>query len=614
MNMKKLLFLTALCFFFTSFLFSQKVSKEDALKVGLNFYEHTVRKAGLTKSSFNVENHIAFIDKSGDEAIHAFSFGDDGFVLVSAEMASTPILAYSYESGFNYLQEMAPATKAWLNSYVEQIEQIRAKNIKPTEKELQLWKSHYANDFSIEKNTIFDREVPKLLSTTWDQGRYYNKFCPAVPPNYNGPNKSGRCYTGCVATSFAQIMYYFASRKKSNGEIIGLPEKGKGSVVYNYGEEVTVDLSEGVYDWENMLDRLTLVSPDESKDAIAKLIFHCGITTYMNYGPDASGTQSYFIVEGVKAATTNFDYREGGRNINRWDITSNEEWKYLLKNELYLNRPVHYSGSNDTVGHAFVCDGYSGGDFFHFNWGWSGYLDGYFFVDLISNSLSLIYNKNEAILVNLAPKSSEFPYCKNSTDNVITFRQGILDDGSGPNKCFANTNCNWLFSYSNEDTTLNEFDSLKFTFNNFRILPEDELAFYDVSGTTTLIAKFNGGDEIPEDIRTTSKEVMITFNTGSQQGEGWEIAFEVIVKSDVSIEENSLSNVSIFPNPANDNISFKGLEGKNTISIFDISGKQLMSVDKFDNGSIDISSLSNGVYFVNINNDKDIKTMKIIKQ
>lgn len=45
---------------------------------------------------------------------------------------------------------------------------------------------------------------------------------------------------------------------------------------------------------------------------------------------------------------------------------------------LKANGPLLYGGQSDTDGHAFVCDGYSGDGYFHFNWGWGGLSDGYF--------------------------------------------------------------------------------------------------------------------------------------------------------------------------------------------------------------------------------------------
>ena len=39
---------------------------------------------------------------------------------------------------------------------------------------------------------------------------------------------------------------------------------------------------------------------------------------------------------------------------------------------------------SSSVGHEFVCDGYDGNGYFHFNWGWGGMSDGYFLLDALN--------------------------------------------------------------------------------------------------------------------------------------------------------------------------------------------------------------------------------------
>jgi hypothetical protein len=69
-------------------------------------------------------------------------------------------------------------------------------------------------------------------------------------------------------------------------------------------------------------------------------------------------------------------------------------------------------------------------------------------------------------------------------------------------------------------------------------------------------------------------------------------------------ENNSISNkLIIYPNPANDRITIDGFDG-NTKSyiIYNISGK-IIEQGK-TNGTLDVSSLSAGIYFLAINNNK----------
>ena len=52
--------------------------------------------------------------------------------------------------------------------------------------------------------------------------------------------------------------------------------------------------------------------------------------------------------------------------------------------ELDGGNPVFYGGSSDSGGHAFVLDGYTDNGYFHVNWGWSGYCNGYFLLSALN--------------------------------------------------------------------------------------------------------------------------------------------------------------------------------------------------------------------------------------
>ena len=55
----------------------------------------------------------------------------------------------------------------------------------------------------------------------------------------------------------------------------------------------------------------------------------------------------------------------------------------MLDNELNMGRPINYVGSDLAwgEGHSWVCDGYDASNFFHMNWGWGGYDNGYFSIN-----------------------------------------------------------------------------------------------------------------------------------------------------------------------------------------------------------------------------------------
>jgi len=218
--------------------------------------------------------------------------------------------------------------------------------------------------------------VGPLLTTTWNQWPYYNDFCPPGTP------------TGCVATAMAQIMKYHNH-----------PAQGTGSHSYSHATYGTLsaDFGATTYQWNNMPSSLTAGSTPEQKNAVATLMYHCGVAVEMNYTPSVSLANSYSF---KYALPTYFKY-DGGIDLKqRSEYFGNDAgWHDLLKNELDAGRPIFYAGASSTGGHAFVCDGYDDGGCFHFNWGWSGSGDGWYVTSNLVNG----YNNSQEIVLNIKP-------------------------------------------------------------------------------------------------------------------------------------------------------------------------------------------------------------------
>jgi subtilisin-like proprotein convertase family protein len=82
----------------------------------------------------------------------------------------------------------------------------------------------------------------------------------------------------------------------------------------------------------------------------------------------------------------------------------------------------------------------------------------------------------------------------------------------------------------------------------------------------------------------------------------------------LSINENNLQNVTLYPNPANDNFTvfIPNNNSETTISLFDIQGRQIQTVQSNAiSTSISTSSLQDGLYLVTIENENGITTKKI---
>jgi len=278
---------------------------------------------------------------------------EGGFVIVSADDRVQPILGYSEESSFD-VTNMPPNLRDWLMGYEEQIHYAIDENIKPTEEVVAEWSTLLEGGALAPKSTT---AVNPLLATQWDQSPYYNELCPT---NIFASNSNGHTVTGCVATAMAQVMKYWNH-----------PTHGRGYHSYNcsfYGTQ-SANFANTTYDWSHMPNQLTATSSSTQVNAVATLMYHCGVSVDMNYG----------VVNGSSAYTS--DVADALKSYFRYDNSthfvlksnySESSWISLLKTELNTGRPIVYDGHGAAGGHAFVCDGYDNSNYFHFNWGWGG--------------------------------------------------------------------------------------------------------------------------------------------------------------------------------------------------------------------------------------------------
>jgi hypothetical protein len=111
--------------------------------------------------------------------------------------------------------------------------------------------------------------------------------------------------------------------------------------------------------------------------------------------------------------------------------------------------PLYYAGWSvpNINGHAFVCDGYQNGDYFHFNFGWSGSDNGYYYLDNLTPGGNN-FNLAQELIINIYPDTVNYtypPYCSGSTS--LTYKQGSFTDGSGPARDYLQgTDCSWLIN------------------------------------------------------------------------------------------------------------------------------------------------------------------------
>jgi hypothetical protein len=86
----------------------------------------------------------------------------------------------------------------------------------------------------------------------------------------------------------------------------------------------------------------------------------------------------------------------------------------------------------------------------------------------------------------------------------------------------------------------------------------------------------------------------------------------------LSVEENTLSEISVIYNSNSRNLTINRTNADPVISkvqVFDITGKLINFSENFENSNrivVDVSSLNNGIYFVNIGNENSQTVQKIL--
>jgi hypothetical protein len=382
--MKKLLTSFLFLCFSLSFLNAKPVNEYSAKLAGFNFLRY--KAASISIHGID-ELQLIYKTTSTDDVttyFYVFNF-EHGFIIVSGDDVVLPILGYSGEKEFQTTR-MAPNVSKWLESYKSQIRFAIVNKLDATPEIIQAWEELKSNEGAV--NSSSQRaSVDPLLHTIWDQPAPYNDLCP------------GGSVTGCVATAMAQVLKYW-----------NYPAKGQGFHSFNHQNYGTLSANFGstTYEWGSMPNSIT-----NSNNAIATLMYHCGVSVEMEYSPEVSGA---WVIENSPTPEANseyafkhyFGYDPSMQGIQRENY-SDAQWNSKLKSELDAARPILYDGFGNGGGHCFVCDGYDNNDFFHFNWGWSGYYNGYFESDALNPGGTGTgggtggYNSGQEVIIGIKP-------------------------------------------------------------------------------------------------------------------------------------------------------------------------------------------------------------------
>ena len=375
---KNLLVILALFLGITS-LQAKPIDVGTAQRLGRNFIQH---KAMFAKHAVDdIDLNYTYRADDGTATMFVFNF-DGGFVIVAADDCSSPILGYSNQGNFNY--ETAPdGLRFMLGELSNDIEKRVRLNQPASSDILCRWKNLEAYGMlHPDRGAVV---IGPLVQLRWNQDSPYNMYVP------------GGCPTGCVATAMAQLMKYW------EWPITGTGEHSYFAPVY--GQQYA-NFGATTYDWDNMVESYFSSTTQEQKEAVATLMYHCGVSVDMTYEPDGSGA---FSTDVPVAISNYFSYSEHATHISRSGTYN--DWIALLKTNIDQHIPLYYSGHSEEGGHAFICDGYDADDLFYFNWGWGGSSNAFILIDgenfEYTGSQAIVYDFVPNYVYNQMPKAPD---------------------------------------------------------------------------------------------------------------------------------------------------------------------------------------------------------------
>ena len=354
------------------------INEEEARNVAAEFFQSGEVHRLADKDAF-ILAHVA-TDDYHNPVCYVFNAKDGhGFVIVSADQNSLPVIGYSDTNTWS-MNAVPDAAKPVISTPVVGLYDMG----------------------SVTGGPMRAASQSRLLTTpSWSQ---------EAPFNNNIPN---RRLTGCVGVAVAEIMKYYT-----------FPVARPASMV-NEGEN-------SYYGWSSMRDdNYRSGYTGEEANEVATLVADAAIAIGTDFGMSSS---SAFEVRVPYALNALFGY-DAGVSYKKRSEMDRAAWDALIVNEIDEGRPVLYSGQDVSSGHAFVCDGYEmRGDtpFFHINWGWGGSANGYFASDALNPVVSRAHSYNDLMTVvyNIKPATNALdwsPIHVTSDDRQVGLTLDVTD-------------------------------------------------------------------------------------------------------------------------------------------------------------------------------------------
>lgn len=304
----------------------------------------------------------AIRDSLGNALAYIVNFTDGGFCIVSATKKSMPILAYSDAGEFDLSQAGKSGVSVWIAQTTDEIvnqgeltndEQIALNRLWVEYENYFIASSSTKSSNEELMNEAFNRQLASFGAESGFSAFPVSAAQDRVPNDIYQQAKSISAATGSperytiisvkdisTTTTVGPLMSsaWHQDNPFNNKVPAGCPA---GCVAIALGQIMKFHRHPASYNWSNMEDG----NLDQYED-VQNLIADIGRAVKMTYAPSGSGASTSDAAKGIGQLG--------------YGVTTRGNLIWEVKEEVLTNkRPVWMRGQTVTVGHAWVCDGFT---------------------------------------------------------------------------------------------------------------------------------------------------------------------------------------------------------------------------------------------------------------
>ena len=388
---KSLLFLLAFLLSGSLTLQAGPVSADRALEVAKKALPQPATKAsGDLKLIWNGEN--AATKAAGQPAFYVFGRDAGGFVIIAGDDNVQPVLAISETNRFE-VEGMPENVKWWMDYIKNYVRSVSSQSSEVAQQWAALTETKASIDESLIENINTDS-----ATVPWNQNAPANGLAPTVNANQS------QAIAGCLPVAVAEILTwhkwpdagvgltdsYQSNMYNDDGTLAGYYAMPAYSFVDSeHPHYLDINITDANWDDLQALNTYDAFQncTDPVRAQLSRLVFACGLLVHANFNDAAHGGTSAGTNIVPAAFASHMKYNKAAHIEYLINYTT-KDWNSLLKTQV-LQHPVLYAGeasvgSGNDVGHAYVLDGHAtlkstGEDVFHFNFGWGGFCNGYYY-------------------------------------------------------------------------------------------------------------------------------------------------------------------------------------------------------------------------------------------